>query len=84
MIGVILLTTVYFFFTTKDHKVHTKAHKVLLNFISPCLLVPISPLLPSYSFLLGSTILKLVPVVPLAGSSFDSALICPLCIFTIP
>jgi hypothetical protein len=37
-----------------------------------------------YPFPLGNTILNLVPVAPLEGSLFDSALICPLCIFTTP
>jgi len=38
----------------------------------------------NYSFLLGNIILKLVPVGPLAGLLFDSAVIWPLCILTIP
>ncbi len=37
-----------------------------------------------YSFRLGSTILKLVPVLPFVASIFESIVICPLCIFTIP
>jgi hypothetical protein len=55
-----------------------------LIFLVPGTPSPFLPFSPPYPLLLGNTILNLVPVGPLAGSLFDSAVICPLCIFTTP